>query len=83
MIHLPLAELANGLGGFGAIIAIPLFILGVLYAFAPLIIMNQLGKIKKQAESQTKFSNQLLKEAETQNKLTRQLLKAYGHEPEA
>ena len=83
-------NLVNCLGVF----VIPLFILGALYFFFPLIVLVHLAGIKSRIdllrnEADTKdaaiLSSQTehLKELKVQNNLTRQLLKAYGHEPEA
>jgi ABC-type tungstate transport system substrate-binding protein len=78
------------LGAIGGIAGV---ILGSLYLFFPLIVMMQLGHIKKRIDQSTSLStsqNAALLQAQTatvaelkvQNDLTRQLLRAYGHDPE-
>ena len=73
-----------GLGIFGVLIAI---VIGALYALFPLIVMWQLGGVKKRlddaSEEDGKEHDEIVALLKAQNTLTRQLLRAYGHDPEA
>jgi hypothetical protein len=81
-----MADISGLLMGAGAIYTIFAIVIGMLYALFPLIVMWQLGGIKKRldqaSDDEGKEHDELLEELKKQNKLTRQLLKAYGHEPE-